>query len=513
MTKEKVLETKNITKSFPGVLANDHVNLHLNKGEILAILGENGAGKTTLLNIIYGLYNQDEGEIFIHGEKTTIDNPQDAINQGIGMVHQHFMLVPVFTVTENMILGAEVGDAGILNFGKARRKILEISNAYGLTVNPDAIIEDLAVGVQQRVEILKALFRDAKILILDEPTAVLTPQEIEDLFRVMRELTARGVSIIFITHKLNEVMEIADRIVVMRGGQVVGETRPEITNKNELANMMVGREVLLRVEKMPAKPDQPVCEIDNLVVRKGPHRNALDHVSLTVRAGEILGVAGVQGNGQSELVEAITGLRHFDSGSVSIGGKVMPLENPRTLIENGMAHIPEDRQKHGLVLTYPLTDNLILCTYYKYPFVKGLVRNNQAIEENARELIEKFDVRTPSPFLPASNLSGGNQQKLIVARELSREIKILIANQPTRGLDVGSIEYIHSTLIKMRDAGIGILLISAELDEILSLSDRIAVMYEGKIVATLVAKDATREDLGLLMAGSTLGQAQKAVQY
>jgi general nucleoside transport system ATP-binding protein len=511
MTNGFVLETKNITKGFPGVVANNNVSMHLNEGEILAILGENGAGKTTLLNIIYGLYNQDEGEIFIDGEVTTIDNPQDAIKKGIGMVHQHFMLVPVFSVTENMILGAEVSQAGILNIKKARQKILEISNAYGLKVNPDAIIEDIPVGVQQRVEILKALFRDARILILDEPTAVLTPQEINDLFRVMRELKSRGVSIIFITHKLNEVMEIADRIMVMRRGKVVGETRPSETSQSDLANMMVGREVVLSVDKEPGKPKNPVFDLDKLTVHKTGERNLVNNISLTVRSGEILGIAGVQGNGQTELAEAITGLRAIDEGSISINGEKMPAENPRSLVNHGMAHIPEDRQKHGLVLAYPLTDNLILCSYYQEPFVKGLTRNNDAIEENANNLIKDFDIRTPSPFLPASDLSGGNQQKLIVARELSRDVKILIANQPTRGLDVGSIEYIHRTLLEMRDLGLGIMLISAELDEIMSLSDRIAVMYEGEIVATLDAKEATREKLGLLMAGSKQERSQEPV--
>jgi ABC-type uncharacterized transport system ATPase subunit len=483
-----VLETKDITKRFPGVLANDKVSMHLNQGEILAILGENGAGKTTLLNIIYGLYNQDEGKIFVNGELVHIENPHDAIKLGIGMVH--------------MILGAEVSELGVLNLKEARRRIVHLSDTYGLEVNPDSIVEEIPVGVQQRVEILKALFRDAQILILDEPTAVLTPQEIEDLFRIMRELKSKGVSIIFITHKLKEVMEIADRIMVMRRGKVVGETRPSETNKNELANMMVGREVLLSIEKTPAKPGKPVFQIENMVIKTGEELNSVNNVSLTVHSGEILGIAGVQGNGQTELVQAITGLRHFDSGKVILNGEVMPADNPRIMVENGMAHIPEDRQRDGLVLSYPLTDNLILCSYYVHPYVKGLTRNDQAIDEHAEKLIKQFDIRTPSPFIPASNLSGGNQQKVIVARELSRKVKVLIANQPTRGLDVGSIEYIHRTLVAMRDRGVGILLVSAELDEIMSLSDRIAVMYEGQIVGTLAAKDATREELGLLMAGS-----------
>ncbi len=502
-TSSHVLETTNITKRFPGVLANNKVSMHLDEGEILAILGENGAGKTTLLNIIYGLYDQDEGEIFINGEKTTISNPHDAIKQGIGMVHQHFMLVPVFTVTENMILGAEVGKMGMLDLQKARQQILDLSNTYGLEVNPDAVVEDIPVGVQQRVEILKALFRKARILILDEPTAVLTPQEIKDLFRIMRELKAKGESIIFITHKLKEVMEIADRIIVMRRGEVVGETRPSETSENDLANMMVGREVLLKVEKGSAQPKETVMSIEDLLITEDHERAIVDHVSLQVHAGEILGIAGVQGNGQTELVEALTGLRNVNQGKLSLASKHMPFGNPRTLVENGMAHIPEDRHKHGLVLPYPITDNLVLCTYYKKPFMKNWVRNETAIENTADALIEEFDIRTPSPFVPASNLSGGNQQKVIVARELSRNnIKIVVANQPTRGLDVGSIEYIHRTLIKMRDQGVGILLVSAELDEIMALSDRIAVMYEGKIVAILDAQSATREELGLLMAGS-----------
>jgi simple sugar transport system ATP-binding protein len=393
---------------------------------------------------------------------------------------------------------------------QARRKIMEISQAYGLKVDPDAVIEELPVGVQQRVEILKALFRDARILILDEPTAVLTPQEIDDLFDVMRELKSKGVSIIFITHKLNEVMEIADRIMVMRRGKVVGETQPNETNQSELANMMVGREVILRVEKEAAHPKAPIFEIKDLCIQEKNELHAVKNVSLTVRAGEILGVAGVQGNGQTELAEAITGLRGYNEGVIRIRDKKMPQEDPRVLVENGMAHIPEDRQKHGLVLPYPLTDNLILCSYYRHPFVKGITRNEDAIEAYASARIEQFDIRTPSPFIPAANLSGGNQQKLIVARELSREVSILIANQPTRGLDVGSIEYIHQTLVKMRDNGVGVLLISAELDEILSLSDRIAVMYEGEIVATLDASTATREELGLLMAGSKMERFQEA---
>ncbi len=497
-----VLETRNITKQFPGVLANDNVSMCLHDREILAILGENGAGKTTLLNIIYGLYSQDSGEIFVNNQLSPIKNPHDAIREGIGMVHQHFMLVPVFSVLDNIILGSEVTKGGVfIDRRKARQEIIKLSNSYGLEVDPDAIIEDLPVGVQQRVEILKALYRHAKILILDEPTAVLTPQETEDLFRIMRQLRESGVSIVFITHKLKEVMEIADRILVMRRGAVVGETFPRETSEADLANMMVGREVLLRVEKKPAQPGEVVFQVTHLTVKGQSKMHTVHNVDLQVCSGEILGLAGVQGNGQTELIEAIAGLRKYDEGEVRIDGKEMPIMQPRALVEHGMAHIPEDRHKHGLVLPYQLTDDFVLCTYYQDPFSKHGIRNADKILDNAVELIDRFDVRTPSPFVIAANLSGGNQQKVIVGRELSRPVKIVIANQPTRGLDVGSIEYIHRTLVQMRDAGVAVLVVSAELDEIMGLSDRIAVMYRGNIVATLDADSTTREEMGLLMAG------------
>lgn len=503
MENTPVLETRNITKRFPGVLANSNVNMQLHKGEILAILGENGAGKTTLLNIIYGLYAQDSGDIYINGKLSPITNPNDAIKHGIGMVHQHFMLVPVFSVLENIILGSEVTKNGIfIDRKKARKQIVNLSNSFGLKVDPDAIVEDLPVGVQQRVEILKALFRHATILILDEPTAVLTPQETDDLFRIMRQLREEGVSIVFITHKLKEVLDIADRIIVMRRGEVVGETVPAQTNEADLANMMVGREVLLRVDRSPAHPGNVVLKVVHLTVKGQSQMHTVHNVDLEVRNGEILGLAGVQGNGQTELVEAITGLRKYDEGEVYIDEKPIPANNPRVLVENGMAHIPEDRHKHGLVLPYQLTDNLVLCTYYQEPFSKHGIRNEQTILENASSLIERFDVRTPSPFVIAANLSGGNQQKVIVARELSRQVAVVIANQPTRGLDVGSIEYIHRTLVKLRDGGAAVLVVSAELDEIIGLSDRIAVMYRGKIVATVDAASTTREEIGLLMAGA-----------
>ena len=503
MTETSALEIRHVTKRFPGVLANDDVSFDLRKGEIHALLGENGAGKSTLMNVVYGLYAPDEGEFLIDGKQVEINGPHDAINYGIGMVHQHFMLVPVFSVTENMILGSEVTKGTSLDLKRARREILEISEAYGLEVDPDAIVEDIPVGVQQRVEILKALYRKARILVLDEPTAVLTPQEADDLFRVLRNLTEKGVSIIFITHKLKEILNVADRVTVMRRGKVVGHTTPAETDQQGLATMMVGRDVLLEVEKSPANPAEIVLEISNLTIKDERDVSVVKDISFEVRAGEILGIAGVQGNGQTELAEAITGLRDVDAGTISLLGEVIPFEKPRYLVEHGMGHVPEDRHKHGLVLPYNLADNMVLCTYYQKPFAgKMLMRNQQAIQENADGLMARFDVRAPSTDVAASTLSGGNQQKVIVGREFSRDIKVLVANQPTRGLDVGSIEYIHKEIDKMRDDGVGVVVISAELDEILSLSDRIAVMFRGEIVTIIDAKDATRDKLGLWMAGS-----------
>ncbi len=497
------LEIRHVTKRFPGVLANDDVSFTLRKGEIHALLGENGAGKSTLMNVVYGLYAPDEGEFLIDNRPVTINGPSDAINYGIGMVHQHFMLIPVFSVTENMILGSEETKGTSLDLRSARRKILELSEAYGLEVDPDAIVEDIPVGVQQRVEILKALYRKASILVLDEPTAVLTPQEAEDLFRVMRQLTDKGVSIIFITHKLKEVLNVADRITVMRRGRVVGHTTPAETDQKGLAAMMVGRDVLLEVEKTPAEPGEIVLEVDALKIEDERGLAVVKDISFEVRAGEILGIAGVQGNGQTELVEAVTGLRGVDAGTVSLTGELIPFEKPRYLVEHGMGHVPEDRHKHGLVLPYDLADNMVLCTYYQPPFAeKMILRNRQAVHKNAMDLMKRFDVRAPGPHVAATTLSGGNQQKVIIGREFSRPLKVLVANQPTRGLDVGSIEYIHKEIIKMRDEGVGVLVISAELDEILALSDRIAVMYRGKIVTIVDAKDTNREELGLWMAGA-----------
>ncbi len=617
-----ILNVTNVTKRFPGVLANDKVSFSLDQGEILAFLGENGAGKSTLMNILYGLYAQDEGEIEIRGQRVDIHEPNDAIALGIGMVHQHFQLVPVFTVAENIVMGTEptrlafswrtLGATGAVsallffvgslfaleNVGQwllasiaggaavaavyalaivlgllarrgfrlyflvtavigsavlvvvsllldgagwiplliflalvfaaasylalgvltttldrraARQRIRELSEQYGLAVDPGALIHSLPVGVQQRVEIIKTLYREAEILILDEPTAVLTPQETDELFEIMRALTEQGKSIIFITHKLKEVMTIADRVIVLRHGRVVGEAMPANSSENELAEMMVGREVTLVVDKGPAAPGDVVLEVHGLTAFDRRHRPALRGVDLFVRAGEVLGVAGVQGNGQTELVEVLTGLHAATGGSVTVLGNDVTNASPRVITELGVAHVPEDRQRDGLVLPFPIYDNLVLCTYYQEPFADGPSVQFNQVYDYAERLVGEFDVRTPGIALPASNLSGGNQQKVIVAREFSRPIKLLIAAQPTRGLDVGSIEYIHRRLIEKRDDGCAVLLVSVELDEIMALSDRIAVIYEGEIVGTVEADRVTREELGLLMAGAKLNKEKEGV--
>jgi simple sugar transport system ATP-binding protein len=613
-----IVEMRDVTKRFPGVLANDRVSFSLNQGEILAFLGENGAGKSTLMNILYGLYSQDEGQVEVRGQPVDIREPNDAIRLGVGMVHQHFQLVPVFTVAENIVMGTEptrlpfswrsMGLAsgvlaltfllgGVLTLGSwsqgllaalggglamaglyglvillgllsrrgfrvyfpvvalasvallvalalvlggaeripllvvlaigfaavshpslnvlttaldrqtAAHRIRHLSQQYGLAVNPEALVGDLPVGVQQRVEILKTLYREAEILILDEPTAVLTPQETDELFVIMRALTGQGKSIIFISHKLKEVMTIADRVIVLRGGRLVGQAIPSQSSEAELAEMMVGREVALVVDKGTASIGDVVLEVSGLTADDSRGHHVLRGVDLFVRAGEVLGVAGVQGNGQTELVEVLTGLRPATGGSVRILGQDVTNALPRRVTELGVAHIPEDRQRDGLVLPFPIVDNLVLCTYYQHPFAQGPVLQFDEVQEFGRRVSAEFDVRTPSIILPAQTLSGGNQQKVIVAREFSRPIQLLIAAQPTRGLDVGSIEYIHRRLVQKRDEGVAVLLVSVELDEIMALSDRIAVMYEGHIVGALEATEATREGLGLLMAGA--GQSRE----
>ncbi len=506
-----VLELRNITKSFPGVLANDHINLTLEQGEIHALLGENGAGKTTLMNILYGLYKPDEGEILVRDKKVDIESPNDAIALGIGMVHQHFMLVPVMTVTENVMLGVEPTKNGLfLDKNKVATRIREISEQYGLEVDPDAYVKDLSVGIQQRVEIIKVLYRAADMLILDEPTAVLTPQEVEGLFKILNTLIEKGKSIIFITHKLKEVMAVSDRITVLRTGRTVGTVSPKSVDPEKLATMMVGREVNLVVRKKPAKPGDLALEVKDLFVRDERGHRTVNGVSFGVHKGEVVGVAGVQGNGQTELVYALTGLLPKEAGEIKVLGEAVQHPTPRNILERGVAHIPEDRQRHGLLLSFPIYDNLVLCNYYQRPFAHGIALQENVIIHNSEELVKQYDIRTPSVSVNVSTLSGGNQQKVIVAREFSRPIQVLIASQPTRGLDVGSIEYIHNRIIAKRDEGTAVLVVSSELDEIMALSDRIAVMYRGRIVEIVEAAKATKEYLGLLMAGMTPEEAAKA---
>ena len=497
------LELRGITKRFPGVVANEGVSLVVQPGEIHALLGENGAGKTTLMNVLYGLYQPDEGEIFIDDLPVQFSGPGDAIAAGIGMVHQHFMLVPVFTVTENVMLGVEttLPPFGRLDRPAARRRVVEISERHGLRIDPDAVVDDLPVGVRQRVEIVKTLYRWSDVLILDEPTAVLTPQETDELFEIMHSLEETGTAIVFITHKLNEVLEVADRITVLRRGKVVGTTTPAETSREELAAMMVGRNVQLTVDRPLAKPGDSVLEVRDLVVRDERGHAAVDHLDLTVRAGEILAIAGVQGNGQSELVEAITGLTEPDAGDIRLSGKALA-ENPREVYRAGVAHVPEDRMEDGLISEFTVADNLVLNSYWRAPFASGVRLDGDAIVENADSLVTEFDIRTPSIFNSVGNLSGGNQQKVIAAREFSRPISLIVAAQPTRGLDVGSIEYIHRRIVAKRDEGAAVLIVSSELDEVVALGDRIAVMFQGRIVDTLMPEEATFERLGLLMGGA-----------
>jgi ABC-type uncharacterized transport system ATPase subunit len=507
------LELRGITKRFGGLVANDHIDLRVAPGEIRGLLGENGAGKTTLMNVLYGLVQPDEGEIRVDGKPVVIHSPKDAINAHIGMVHQHFMLVPVFTVAENVMLGVEpTRGPDLLDRRKARRQVRELSERYGLQVNPDALVEDLPVGVQQRVEIMKALMRQANVLILDEPTSVLTPGETEDLFRVMRELRSGGRSIVFISHKLKEVQAIADQITVIRRGRVVGERPPTATDA-ELAALMVGRAVELRVSKEAAQPKDVVLDVSGLTVtselipeEEGHSQNVLDGVSFQVRAGEILGIAGVQGNGQTELCEALIGLLPA-TGTVRLDGRDITRASPRDRLRAGMSYIPEDRQEDGIVKDFSVADNLVLDTYDRPPYAKGIAMDLPAIRESAKSLVAEFDVRTSSIDTPVGTLSGGNQQKVILAREVGRRVRLLLASQPTRGLDVGSIEFVHRRIVEERDQGVAVIIVSSELDEIYALADRIAVMYEGKITGFRPPTVPVAE-LGLLMAGASTGDGE-----
>ncbi|NBP22711.1 MAG: ABC transporter ATP-binding protein, partial [Actinobacteria bacterium] len=483
-----LLEIEGVSKSFGSVVANENISLTVKEGEILALLGENGAGKSTLVKAVFGLVKPDSGIIKINGTVMESGDTAAAIASGVGMVHQHFQLVPVMSVTENLILGDEPKRFGVVNIKRARKEALALSEKYGLEVDPDAIIEDLPVGMAQRVEILKALRRDVKLLILDEPTAVLTPQETDELLEVLRNLAKRGVGILFITHKLREVMAVADRIAVLRGGKLMGTTTPKESSEAKLAQMMVGREVVLRVEKSQAKPKQVLLSIKNLRVSDDRKLESVKDLSLEVHAGEILGIAGVEGNGQRELVEAVCSMRSRLSGEVIVKGQEIPNLNPRAAHLAGVSHIPEDREKHGLVTSYSIADNLVLNRFDQAPFAKGWIRNLEEVANNGEALVEKFDIRAPNAYLSAGSLSGGNKQKVVVARELSQRLDVVVAAQPTRGVDVGSIEFIHNQLIAARDAGAAVLLVSAELDEILSLADRIAVISNGKIVAIFSSK-------------------------
>lgn len=510
-----IIEMLGITKEFPGIVANDGVTLQVKEGEIHALLGENGAGKSTLMNVLFGLYQPEKGVIKIRGQEVHVNGPREANALGIGMVHQHFMLVDTFTVLQNIVLGMETVSGGLLQMDKAREKVVALSEKYGLKVDPDALVSDITVGMQQRVEILKMLYRNNDILIFDEPTAVLTPQEIEELMHTMRGLAAEGKSIIFITHKLNEIKEVADRCTVLRRGKFIGVVDVASASKESLSEMMVGRKVDLEIELQPQAVGEPVLTVENLRVssrRQGQTKDVVKDVSFTVRKGEIVCIAGIDGNGQTELVHALTGLIHPDSGSLVLNGKDITRHSVRFRNTNGLAHIPEDRHKHGLVLDYTLGENLILQRYFTPEFQShGFLRRDNILAY-ANGLIEKYDIRSgQGAITPARSMSGGNQQKAIVAREIDRDPDLLVAVQPTRGLDVGAIEYIHRKLVEQRDAGKAVLLISLELDEVMNLSDRILVIYEGSIVADLNPQEITVQDLGLYMAGSSPGEAGRDV--
>ena len=506
------IEMRNITKVFPGIIANDNITLQLKKGEIHALLGENGAGKSTLMSVLFGLYQPEQGEIYKDGKKVTINDPNDANALGIGMVHQHFKLVEIFSVLDNIILGTEPNKMGFLQKKEARRRVMELSHTYGLNVDPDALVEDITVGMQQRTEILKMLYRENDILIFDEPTAVLTPQEITELMQIIRGLAAEGKSILFISHKLNEIMELADRCTVLRKGKYIGTVNIADTTKEELSSMMVGRDVKFAVDKAPAQPKETVLEIKHLSVKNRIHKKlAVNDVSLNVRAGEIVCIAGIDGNGQSEFVSAVTGLEKPEPGSeILLKGKDITKESIHYKNTHGVSHIPEDRHKHGLILDYTLEQNLVLQRYFEPEFQKhGFIRFGN-VRSYAEKLINAYDVRSgQGPETPARSMSGGNQQKAIIARELDRKHDLLVAVQPTRGLDVGAIEYIHEQIVASRDAGCAVLLVSLEIEEVMNLSDRILVMYEGEITGELDPKATTVQELGLYMSGAKRDFAKK----
>lgn len=501
----------NITKMFPGIVANDNITLQLRRGEIHALLGENGAGKSTLMSVLFGLYQPEKGEIHMDGKRVDIRNPNDANALHIGMVHQHFKLVECFTVLDNIILGVEPNKLGFLQKKEARKKVMELSERYGLMVDPDALVEDITVGMQQRTEILKMLYRENEILIFDEPTAVLTPQEIHELMQIMKNLAAEGKSILFITHKLNEIMEVSDRCSVLRKGKYIGTVDIKDTTKEELSRMMVGRDVKFAVDKSPAQPGEAVLKVRGLTVpSKSHHNNAVKDVSFEVRRGEIVCIAGIDGNGQTEFVYALSGLEKASGGSIELCGKDVSRATIRQRSQAGMSHIPEDRHKHGLVLDFSLEDNLVLQRYMDAPYQKGGFIQREPIRAYAEELIEKFDIRSgQGPVTRVRSMSGGNQQKAIIAREVDLNADLLVAVQPTRGLDVGAIEYIHSQIVAQRDLGKAVLLVSLELDEVMNLSDRILVMYEGEIVGELDPKTTTVEELGLYMAGAKRNTGRK----
>ncbi len=501
---EPIIKISHVTKQFPGVLANDDVSIDVQKGEILALLGENGAGKTTLMNILYGLISKDSGEIQMDGKKVEINSPRDALSHGIGMVHQHFMLVKYLTVAENLILGDEPTKKGKLDSKKAIQIVKECSKKYGLTVHPKAMVADISVGEQQRLEILKTLYRGAKVLILDEPTAVLTPQKVRELYTVLRDLRAKGHSIIIITHKLQEILDISDRVVVMRSGKVIGVKNTCDVTKRLLAEMMVGRPVLLNVLKKQQTPKDVLFKVENLKAKDSRELEAVKGVDFEVREGEIVGIAGIDGNGQSEMLSVFAGLSHADEGSITICGTKLPHKfTPKMISELGVAHISEDRQHWGLILEYTISENLILGLESHKEFKKGLIMDSDHICEHAKKLVSEYDIRTPSEKVLVGSLSGGNQQKIVFARGISQEPKVLIAAQPTRGLDVGAIEFVYKILLDQREKQKAILLISYELDEIFALSDRILVMFDGKIVANLKTDETTREEVGLYMGGGT----------